>query len=692
MTGSHRAPRHAADDRDRGSTLIEMVLAVVLCGILMAAGTAATRAVVTQSDNVTGRLDNAGAEQRLASWLPADLASAQTVDLAPSASPCMGTCPTGVNLAGSNGVMLAWQGDEVRSGLSVTVSRAVSYRYREGRQGYELVRLACTSTPGAAVSCTERSLVASMPPPPNGTTFVAGSTSPSWAISTSAAVDPTSVDANDPTPTARKVVVNLDGGGARSDLGTGAAADGGVKQITFSGAAVSPQPVDQFEYRDPWYPPIASRCSGTIGLIVDNSNSIGRQRDRVRSGVNSFVDAFAGTPVKVKVVTFAADARTITRDGTSYSYYWDMMDPAQVTDLKARLDGMTLRWGTNWEDAIFRMFKDPAGQLLTESPDRVVFFTDGAPYGHMALEHRRATFWSSTDRLLYSWDDLPYVQGGVEDLNDLDIEPDDSDEADGSGTVAIDPNDVPRLQPRPNLSMSMRTIGLMRAVRIMNEFDTDVPFVVVGVGPALDGKQPMAVKGRGFRLDSKGKRVYRTPFTAYERLIERPLGRDVLRRLLTDSGNAVVEADLTNGVYTNARTANFYPLPDFTMLGKALKSVALAQCGGTVTLQTKLGGTRFKGEVQYQNSFTSQIAVTSDVERYANVDLNTPDGQTVQVSIEPVPTPSLDGYTLDAWTCTSGTSTWTPPTVDAPNSPWDGILLDINLNAAVSCTMKVKRA
>ena len=41
-----------------------------------------------------------------------------------------------------------------------------------------------------------------------------------------------------------------------------------------------------------------------------------------------------------------------------------------------------------------------------------------------------------------------------------------------------------------------------------------------------------------------------------------------------------------NGNYTNAQTANMYVLPEWSKFSGAMEAVALAECGGTLTLQT----------------------------------------------------------------------------------------------------------
>lgn len=659
---------------DRGASLIEVIVAVLVVGLVLTAATAATSAVFGLSRNTQGRLDNAAAEQLLSSWLPSDLASAESFDTAPDASPCAPSCPSGLVLGGSNGLLLRWT-----SRGATTISRAVSYRYRATSSGYELVRVECGKPSGGATTCGVRRLVPTMPPPPLGSDFVAGVSEPTWAISVSA------VD----SPRTRQVVVTLDGGGTSATGDPGTTLEGGIKQVVFRGTPLNPKPVDPETFDDPWFTPIESRCSGRLGLIVDNSNSIGDDLDNVRNGVSAFVDAFAGTPVKIKIVTFAASSTVMMPSGTA-SQYWDMMDPQQVRRLKELIGQMSLQWGTNWEDAIFRMFQRPDGSELSEQPDRVVFFTDGAPYGHMALEHERAIFWSSTARLPYAMDDLAYAPKRVRDLNELDVEPIDDSGDEDDDVIAIDLNEIPRLQPAPSRPTSMRTLGLLRAVRKMNQYDENVSFVVVGVGPALERRQRLAYKGRGFHLDDRGRKVFRPPIRAYEKEVERPLGKVVLERLLTSSGNQVVRADYSNGRYTNAREANFYPVPRFSQLGQALKTVATGQCGGTVTLQTEWGDQPFANEVQYQNSLTSQIAVTSLPEPYANIDLATPEGELVTVVLQAVPTPALDGYTLDRWSCRRGGVPFTPRPVDAPGSAWDGIAIDIAANLTVSCTMHVR--
>ncbi len=58
----------------------------------------------------------------------------------------------------------------------------------------------------------------------------------------------------------------------------------------------------------------------------------------------------------------------------------------------------------------------------------------------------------------------------------------------------------------------------------------------------------------------------------------------------------------TGSLNTNERVANMFVEPNWTHVPAALKAVALGECGGTLTLQTKVGSTYAVDPFEYQNT------------------------------------------------------------------------------------------
>jgi hypothetical protein len=97
-------------------------------------------------------------------------------------------------------------------------------------------------------------------------------------------------------------VVTVNGGGG------GSSASGGQSQIFLSagGTDRSTNLSTEDVTGAPTFTAARSRCGGNIGMIVDTSNSISNaQMSTIKSGIRSFLDEFAGTPVKLQIVTFS---------------------------------------------------------------------------------------------------------------------------------------------------------------------------------------------------------------------------------------------------------------------------------------------------------------------------------------------------------------------------------------------------
>ena len=105
-------------DRDEGMTLVELLVSVMVTGTIVAVLSSAIVVFYRQRPATEGRLNVARAEQSVGLWVPADLASATTVDTDPAASPCGTACPPNVVLNGSNAMMLTSRSKEMLQGCS----------------------------------------------------------------------------------------------------------------------------------------------------------------------------------------------------------------------------------------------------------------------------------------------------------------------------------------------------------------------------------------------------------------------------------------------------------------------------------------------------------------------------------------------------------------------------------------------
>lgn len=369
--------------RDRGLTLVELLLSVSLLVVVMTAMSSTIVVTLRQTDNTEGRLRVASGEQLVGMWLPADLASASKVDTSPSANPCAPvTCPPEGQVTGSNALMLEWVTKE-STGVSVVerITR-VAYVYTERNGDYVLVRVRCTSTGGGSWTCTQNTAAHGLEPPPPGVEFVPGVTVPDWVIVITEPLDP--AYAGGPTTTvtpgsgttprnARRVVVTINGGGDAPGAG------GGSNQVSLSAGGAFTEQLDTTSLSGtPSFTAARSRCGGNIALVVDESGSIGSSAMvEVRDAIGAFVSTFAGTPVRLEIVRF--DTVSTVLGASGWTRWFDMLDESDVAELSTAVSQLRSNGGTNWEDALFRTFYNADGTVQATLPDLVVFFTDGVP-------------------------------------------------------------------------------------------------------------------------------------------------------------------------------------------------------------------------------------------------------------------------------------------------------------------------
>lgn len=372
---------------DEGMTLPEVLITMVIMGTLLTAMVAATTVVVRQQDNSEGRLNNSRSEQNVGIWLPSDLASAEDVDPLPTASPCGTECPPNVNVGGSNALMLSWTGSIAGDFETVPTRTSVSYRYVEVGDEFQIIRVKCVTINGGPPTCDQVVVLHDVAPPPPGQTWDPPNTSPTWVFVVRLALDPldTSDDPDDTAPAdpsyytknGRRVTVTINGGG---DV---AGAGGGQDTVTLSAGGTDRKPdlsTSNFN-QAPSFGATHSRCGGNFAMLVDTSGSIGSTNmNSVKVGIKKFIDSFAGTPIKLEVVQFASKASTLGAGALpGWSRYYDMLVETDVSDLKSQVDTLSSSGSTNWEDAMFRVFKNNDGTVQSTLPDTLIFFTDGMP-------------------------------------------------------------------------------------------------------------------------------------------------------------------------------------------------------------------------------------------------------------------------------------------------------------------------
>ena len=295
-----------------------------------------------------------------------------------------------------NALMLTWTGTVPGpGGVAVPTVTKVSYRYVLVGTEYQMIRVACTSVNGAAPDCQVNVVLHDLDAPPIGTFYDVGHTAPTWIMVVSQALDPSDTTGSTPIPSddptfknknGQRVVVTINGGGDAAGAG------GGQNQISLSagGTERSTDLATNSVSFNQTLTAARSRCGGNFGMIVDTSGSIGSTNmATVRSAITSMIDTFAGTPVKLEMSQFSTLA-TILGAGANGARYFDMLKESDVNDLKAYINGGTTSTGatpgalvsngsTNYEDSLYRMFRNSDGTIQASLPSKVIFFTDGIP-------------------------------------------------------------------------------------------------------------------------------------------------------------------------------------------------------------------------------------------------------------------------------------------------------------------------
>ncbi|MEY2445263.1 MAG: hypothetical protein QOE00_1843, partial [Ilumatobacteraceae bacterium] len=408
----HIFRKRSGGHEDAGMTLPELLVSVTLTGVIAASLAMTVNVMVSNRASTMGRANNARSEQNVGLFMPTDLASSESEDTDPWAVPCgptagpdhlLGTaddvpapaCPAGALIEGSNALQLTWTSSVVVAGNPIVTITKVSYRVLLVGTEYQLIRVKCDSVGGGNPTCNTQIVLHDLTPPGPGVDFIPGQTKPDWIITVSKAASP--LDTSGPTDTAppvdpglknkngQRVVVTVNGGG------NGGSAAGGQSQIFLSAGGTNRETGLSTEDLTgaPTFTAARSRCGGNIGMIVDTSGSISAsQMASIKGGIRSFLDEFAGTPVKLEIVTFSDTGLILGSVGGAAKWY-DMLVDTDVQALKNLIgdpananSGIKPGGHTNWEDGFLRMLRNVDGTIPAQMPAKVIFFTDGVPTDH----------------------------------------------------------------------------------------------------------------------------------------------------------------------------------------------------------------------------------------------------------------------------------------------------------------------
>ena len=346
--------KQQSGQRDRGMTLVELLITVTILGIIMTSLSAAMIVILRTEQPIKDNLSESKDITFLQAWIPNDLASASSRNIDPMYQPSTRTTLPGTN------VLTLDRADISTSG--VTANYVVSYRYVQVRDEWQLQRFEIRNIGLATQTITKVGVAHQLASPP-----------PTWNPSQSP-VHAVSVTSRN------QVVLRPIGEDVQVTFGSG-------QEFTTGGAGLSSQDQLPTDYTggiiDPSAPP--TRCGGTVTVVLDTSSSIPAQGGAT-SLVNAalgFIDAFSGTPTYLRIVGF---------DVSAYSYYPTtagqyvniLNSTADLTAMRTKIDNQdlsTARWGggTNWEDGLWQAFRTTSGTAFSQLPELVVFISDGEP-------------------------------------------------------------------------------------------------------------------------------------------------------------------------------------------------------------------------------------------------------------------------------------------------------------------------
>ena len=346
--------KQQSGQRDRGMTLVELLITVTILGIIMTSLTAAMIVILRTEQPIKDNLSESKDITFLQAWIPNDLASATSRNIDPLYQPTPRTTLPGTNVLTLNRADISTSG--------VTTNYVVSYRYVQVRDEWQLQRYEIRNVGLATQNITKVGVAHQLASPP-----------PTW--------NPTQSPVHAVSVTSRnQVVLRPIGEDVQVTFGSG-------QGFTTGGAGLSSQDQLPTDYTggiiDPSAPP--TRCGGTVTVVLDTSSSIPSQGGAT-SLVNAalgFIDAFSGTPTYLRIVGF--DVSAYSYYPTTAGQYVNILNPStNLTAMRTKIDNQDLsnaRWGggTNWEDGLWQAFRTTSGTAFSQLPELVVFISDGEP-------------------------------------------------------------------------------------------------------------------------------------------------------------------------------------------------------------------------------------------------------------------------------------------------------------------------
>lgn len=339
-------------ESDRGSSMIEILIAATLLGITSGALAMVSTSITPMSRVTFDNLDIARDLGRIHDLVPSDLAHFPFIDVSPGA---LGQLP------GTNIVTLrpSTTGASQTLGANGGDARLVSYRYVEVESEWHLVRFELADESTSPAQATRTTVSTHLAKPPDG--WQPG-TSPSHAV--------TLLRSEESSAYETTVEIHFSSGARTTTTGTHRIlAD---TPIPATDPPVQPVPI--------------TRCGGSITIVVNTASTIWSlgAAPTVTASLAKFVESLRGTPTHLRVIAFDRTAYSFFPD-IAIGTYVDMSGAStSISTLLSRLATLSTtstswRNGRNWEDGLWQATRRETGTALTQVPDLVIFITDGSP-------------------------------------------------------------------------------------------------------------------------------------------------------------------------------------------------------------------------------------------------------------------------------------------------------------------------
>ena len=385
-------------------------------------------------------------------------------------------------------------------------------------------------------------------------------------------------------------------------------------------------------FTDPSAPP--SRCGGRVALVIDTSGSVPANRGGIPTELAavSFIDGFTGTPTTMSINGF---------DREAYGMIWDTSKPA----------GTIERGSSNGTRAPFVSLLNP-GPAVDTMKKRITDLDDldGAwPGGGASISQRDP----NDDRVM--WDQI----GSGTNWED------------GLYMLLRNSDGTPYGVEQPSLVVFI-TDGEPTAIRTASGGSQEVGTNTAKTPPIAIANELRAQGARTIGV-MVGNKASNSTYVGYLKNVVGPI-----------EWNGSVNGDGSINV-GNAATADLFK-GSFESLGPILRSILIAECGGTLTVQKRIdNGGSLDNPASGKWSYTTDLGVR-ELDRATTSSITFdysfgPGEVTKQVQIVEAP---VSGYVWDRAQCTAG---GTPVTAvpNADGSP--GATVTVQADQAVSCLM-----